>query len=98
MVWPSVVSAAGRMVARRAGLRAARFIPTAMKYSRRLSRYASPVAAGITTGIAAAKYARRGSTIAKRLRQITGPAGQERSVSTSRLRRRGMAYEYIYKF
>ena len=104
MVWPAAISAglgvatAGirSTVARMAVSKTLGRIPSAMKYSQRLAKYAAPVGAGIMFGDKAAKVTKWGGAAAEYVRKTTG-YGQGGSTGAAQ-RRRGASFEYIYKY
>ena len=105
MVWGAAVSAAFGVatagirstLTRMAVSKSLSKIPAAMKYSRNLAKYAAPVGAGIMFGDKAAKITKYGAAATDYIRNTTG-YGQGRSIDGSAQRRRGMSYEYIYKY
>lgn len=104
MVWP-VISAAigiatrgfGSTLLRTSVSKAIGQVPRAMRYSRRIARYAPPVALGIATGDKAAKYTGWGQSLIAYLRKTSIDHGQV-SASSGVRRRRRMADEYAYKY
>ena len=105
MVWGAAVSAAlgvatagiRSTLTRMAVSKSLSKIPAAMKYSRKLAKYAAPVGAGIMFGDKAAKVTKYGAAATDYIRNTTG-YGQGGSTSGSPQRRRGMSYEYITKY
>ena len=105
MVWGAAISAA--MGVATAGIRSTLTrmavskslsnIPTAMKYSRRIAKYAAPVGAGIAFGDRAAKVTKYAGAATDYVRKTTG-YGQGRSLDGSSQRSRGANFEYIYKY
>jgi hypothetical protein len=105
MAWAAAISAA--MGVATAGIRSTLTrmavskslskIPTAMKYSRKIAKYAAPVGAGIMFGDKAAKVTKYGAAATDYIRNTTG-YGQGRSIGGAPQRRRGAAYEYITKY
>ena len=105
MVWGAAVSAAlgvatagiRSTLTRMAVSKSLSRIPSAMKYSRKLAKYAAPVGAGIIFGDKAAKLTKYGAAATDYIRNTTG-YGKGSSINGSAQRRRGAAYEYIYKY
>ena len=105
MVWGAAISAAMGVatsgirstLTRMAVSKSLSKIPTAMKYSRRLAKYAAPVGAGIMFGDKAAKYTKWGGAAVEYISQTTG-YGHRGTQDGSTQRRRGAAIEYIYKY
>ena len=105
MVWGAAVSAAlgvatagiRSTLTRMAVSKSLSKIPRAMKYSRKIAKYAAPVGAGIAFGDKAAKITKWGGAASDYVRKTTG-YGQGGSQDGSAQRRRGAAIEYIYKY
>lgn len=105
MVWGAAISAAMGVattgirstLTRMAVSKSLSKIPSAMKYSRQLAKYAAPVGAGIMFGDKAAKYTKWGGAAVDYISKTTG-YGQGRSIDGSTQRRRGASFEYIYKY
>ena len=106
MVWGAAVSAA--MGVATAGIRSTLTrmavskslskIPTAMKYSRRIAKYAAPVGAGIMFGDKSAKITKYGGAGWKYITQDSRNAVQKPAKGTNSGKRRRGAFEYITKY
>ena len=107
MVWGAAISAAlgvatagvRSTLTRMAVSKSLGRIPIAMKYSRRIAKYAAPVGAGIAFGDKAAKVTKWGGAGWNYITQDSRNAVQKPAKGTnSGKRSRGASYEYIYKY